>query len=327
MQCLRPKHGERVHLVTYKPGAVGRLLDRAIVDAGAPIVRVSLDAFDKDETVDAFKAALAPLLVGATAVIFVAPVRPPQTLSLAVATLAESIGARLLYLLQVDDRLLGQSVRADPSLLETVNERMMRALAAPSTVRIASETGTELEIHLSLHHPLLCSSGRPAAGASENLPAGYVFTHPARVTGTLVVDRAIFGPKGDVDRATLRRAPVRVRFQNGRVVDHDASEPSVKARLDQYLASHIHAARVGLVVFPTNYLARSEIGSDRQDMLLPGVNVSLGFSDAAHTHASYEAAVQLVLLGRRQTIEIEGKRWIDGGRLAQTLVDGIDPFR
>lgn len=326
-QCLRPGPNERVHLLTYKAGGLTRLLERAIADANVPLVKVPLDAFDKDETVDAFKAALGPMLQGATAVIFLAPTRPPQTLSLAVATVAEARGARLLYLLQVDDKLLAQSVRADPALLATVNERMVQALAAPCTARVTSEAGTDLEIHLSLHHPVRFSSGRPERGASENLPAGYVYTHPARVSGVLVVDRAIFGPKGDVDRPTLRRAPVRVKIQNGKVVEHDASEAAPRGILDAYLASHAHAARVGLVVFPTNYLARSEIGSDRQDMLLPGVNVSLGFADQAHTKAPYEAAVQLVLLGRKQTVEVEGRRLIDGGRLEQRLVEGIDPFR
>ncbi|MFO0617481.1 MAG: hypothetical protein U0414_33100 [Polyangiaceae bacterium] len=326
-QCLRPAVGERVHLLTFKAGGLARLLERAIADENAPLVRVPLDALDRDETVDGFKAALVPLLQGASAVVFIAPARPPQTLSLAVATVAESMGARLLYLLQVDDKLLAQSVRADPELLATVNERMVQALAAPSVVRVTSESGTDLEIQLSLHHPLRLSSGRPERGASENLPAGYVYTHPARVNGLVVVDRAIFGPKGDVDRATLRRAPVRVRFQSGRVVDHDAVEPAVRSTVDNYLASHTHAGRVGLVVFPTNYLARSEIGSDRQDMLLPGVNLSLGFADQAHTKAPYEAAVQLVLLGRKQTIEVDGRRLVDAGRMEKRLVEGIDPFR
>lgn len=326
-QCLRPEPTERVHLLTYRAGALARLIERAVADANVPLVRVPLDAFDKDESVDTFKTAITPMLLGATAVIFLAPVRPPQTLSLAVATTAESLGARLLYLLQVDDKLLGQSVRAAPDLLATVNERMVRALAAPSTVHVTSESGTDLEIQLSLHHPLLFSSGRPARGASENLPAGYVYTHPARVNGVVVVDRAIFGPKGDVDRAALRRAPVKVRLQSNKVAEHDATDPVVKARIDQYLESHANAGRVGLVVFPTNYLARSEIGSDRQDMLLPGVNLSLGFADQAHTKAPYEAAVQLVLLGRKQTIEVDGRKLIDAGRLEQRLVEGIDPFR
>jgi hypothetical protein len=173
----------------------------------------------------------------------------------------------------------------------------------------------------------LASSGRPEPGSSENLPAGYVYVHPARVAGRLVVDRAVFGPKGDVDRAALRRAPVTVEFVAGRVARHDAKAPAIASIIDRYLESHASAGRVGLAVLPTNYLVRSEIGSDRQDMLLPGLTVSLGFANAEKTGATYEAPVQLVLLGRKQTVEVGGRKLIDTGRFEAALVEGIDPFR
>jgi leucyl aminopeptidase (aminopeptidase T) len=326
-KCLQPARGERVHVLSFHGGSIAKLIERALREAGAAPVHFDLDAHDRDQPVPELMAKLAPLLAGATAVIFAAPVRPPQTLSLSVAKTCEAQGARLLYLLQVDERVLAQSARADPDLLATVNGRLIAALAPPKTIRVTSEAGTDLELQLSAHHPLLAASGRPGAGSSENLPAGYVYVHPARVTGVLVVDRAMFGPKGDVDRAALRRTPVRTEFAAGRLTRHDGKTPAIAAVLDPYLASHASAGRVGLAVIPTNYLVRTEIGSDRQDMLLPGLAVSLGFANADKTGATYEAPVQLVLLGRRQTVEVGGRKLIDAGRFENALVEGIDPFR
>ncbi len=327
-KCLAPAPHERVHLLSFRAGALTRVLERAVREAGAEAVRVELDDMDKDETVADYMAKLAPLMVGATAIIALAPsARPPQTLSLAMAKTAEGQKARMLYLLQVDERLLAQGARAEPELLQTVNERVMKAIKPPCTVRVTSETGTDLEISLSAHHPLLSAAGKPKPGQSENLPAGYVYVHPARVSGTLVVDRAIFGPKGEVDRALLRRSGPKVEFVAGRIHHHDAKDPAIAAVLDRYLESHTFAGRVGLAVLPTNYLVRSEIGSDRQDMLLPGVTISLGFANQDATLATYEAPVQLVLLGRKQTVEVGGRALIEAGRFASTLVEGIDPFR
>lgn len=326
-KCIAPALGERVHVLTFHAGSIGRLIERAVREAGAHPVHVDLDAFGKEEPVPALMAKLTALLAGATALIFVAPVRPPATLSLSVAKSAEARGARMVYLLQVDERLLAQSARADPDLLATVNGRLIAALAPPSTIRVTSEAGTDLELQLSAHHPLLAASGRPEPGSSENLPAGYVYVHPARVAGVLMADRAVFGPKGDVDRAALRRTPVRVEFTAGRLSRHDAQSPDVASIIDRYLESHANARRVGLAVIPTNYLVRGEVGSDRQDMLLPGLTISLGFANADKTGASYEAPVQLVLLGRRQTVAVGGRKVVDAGRLAASLVEGIDPFR
>ncbi|HEY4121753.1 MAG TPA: hypothetical protein VGM56_27995 [Byssovorax sp.] len=55
--------------------------------------------------------------------------------------------------------------------------------------------------------------------------------------------------------------------------------------MKDYLASHVDAGRVGLLLFSTNYLVRSDVGLDRQDMLLPGMGVSLGYAAQATTGA------------------------------------------
>ena len=53
----------------------------------------------------------------------------------------------------------------------------------------------------------------------------------------------------------------------------------------------------------------------------------MGFASSEATRAPYEAPVQMVFLGRKQTIEVGYRRIVDAGRFDQTLVEGIDPFR
>jgi leucyl aminopeptidase (aminopeptidase T) len=313
--------------MTFRAASLFETFARAIEDAGAKTVAIDLDAFDPQASVEAHTRRLGPLLAGATASILIAPERPSAALSMAVAKAAEKEGARHVHLLAVDERMLGQSVRADPDLLAIVNRRLGDALRPPSSVRATSEFGTDLEVRLALTHPILSSIGRPDRGASENLPAGVVYLHPARVSGTLVVDRAIFGPGIALDRSLLRRAPARIEMNGNRMTDFSSSEPAVMRAIEAYLASHAEAARIGMLLFPTNYLVRSDVGSDRQDMLLPGMGLSMGYSSRATTGANYEAPVQMVLLGRRQSVEVDGKKLVDAGRLTDFLVEGIDPFR
>ncbi len=324
--CVRP--GETVHILTYRADSLYVLMARAVAEADARVVRVPIEALDTEgATVPDLMTKLAPLVEGATATMLLAPDRPSPPMSVAIAKTAEKIRARHLHLLQVDERLLGQSLRADPDLLAIVNARLSTALAPPCQLRVTSDTGTDLEVRLALSHPILSSSGRPSRGTSENLPAGLVYTHPARVSGTLVVDRAMFGPGTTLDRALVRRSPAKVRFTASRLTSFECADPMVEQALEHYLQSHPDASRVGLLVFPTNYLARSDVGIDRQDMLLPGMSVSLGYASSETTKASYDAPVQMVLLGRRQTVEIGARKLVDGGRLEDGLVDGIDPFR
>ena len=115
-----------------------------------------------------------------------------------------------------------------------------RTITPPCTVRVTSDAGTSLEVQLDPRHPVLSSAGRPAPGTSENLPAGHVFVHPYRVTGTLVVDRAIFGPTANIERQRLRKHPARVVFAGGRLTGFEAADDEVKAAIDTYLASHVN---------------------------------------------------------------------------------------
>jgi leucyl aminopeptidase (aminopeptidase T) len=327
-RCLGVLPGERVHLLTYKAGPMVRHLAHAVEEAGAVPVRVELEPIESEgASVGEHAARLGPHMRGATATILLAPTRLAPTLSVAVAKVAEAERARHLHLLQVDERLLAQSVRADPDLLAIVNGRLAGALAPPCTVKVTSDAGTDLEVQLHERHPILSSAGRPVAGTSENLPAGHVYVHPFRVSGTLVADRAIFGPKVEIDRAVVRRSPVRFTFSGGRIAGFEGGDDAARGPIQAYLDSHANADRVGIVVFPTNYLVRSEIGADRQDILLPGMSVSLGYASAEATRAPYEAPVQMVLLGRKQTVEVGGRKLVDAGRFDQELVEGIDPFR
>jgi hypothetical protein len=53
----------------------------------------------------------------------------------------------------------------------------------------------------------------------------------------------------------------------------------------------------------------------------------VAFANQDATLATYEAPVQLVLLGRKQAVEVGGRPLIESGRFASTLVEGIEPFR
>src|SRR5207302_7796913 len=138
---------------------------RSIEEVGATPNRVEVEPIEaRASNPDDYAAILTPMLAGATATLFLAPVRPSGALSFAIINIAQSVRARHLHLLQVDERLLGQSFRADPEPLAIINERLCTAVKPPCIVRVSSDAGTDLELRLAAKHPLLSSSGRPPPG-------------------------------------------------------------------------------------------------------------------------------------------------------------------
>jgi hypothetical protein len=220
--------------------------------------------------------------------------------------------------------LLGQSARAEPDRLALVGARVAAVLARASRLTVTSSAGTALEIALAPTLPVVIGAGRPEAGSSENVPAGFVYFHPGDVRGVLVADRglALSG-----QRLATRRAPVTLVFEGGRVRDRRSDDASALAQLETFLDSHHHAGRVGTIVFPTNYLVRSEIGVYAQDELSPGINVNLGFTHQVATRAPWDAPVQARLLARKLSVRAGETVLVTDGRHADSLVEGIDPFR
>lgn len=321
-RCLCVANGERVALLHWRAPEVLALFDEALSRMGAEVIRVDLSARSSvppGGPSGAFRG-----LESCAASLLIADQACPMPLSYAVRQAVTAAHTRHLHLAGLDARVLAQSARAEPERLEVIAQRVSETIAHAGAITVTSELGTALEVRYSRAFPLVIGTGRPSAGSSENVPAGFVYWHPPEVKGVFVADRglALSGA-----RISTRRAPVRLVIESSRVREFDCADHEISARLEQYFAAHAHAARVGTVVFPTNYLVRSEIGVHAQDELSPGLNINLGFTNATLTRASWDVSVQARLLARRLHVRAGDRALVEAGRHADALVEGVDPFR
>ena len=322
-RCLQLEGGETLHLLTWGAAEVVHAIERATERARGTVHRIPLEplalATDGSSQVVAS-------MTGATASALVASDGLSPSLRYAVIKAASNVGSRHLHMPHVDVRVLSQGARAEPDILTKINERVIELVRPPSRLRVTSAAGTSLEIGLSPSYNLVSANGRPERGAADNLPSGSVYTYPMSIEGKLVVDRALIGADEPIT-SVLRRHPVTFVFHGGQVASIETDNAFVSRHVEDFLESHPRARTVGHVTFPTNYLVRSEIGVQAQDNLLPGLNVSLGFSASKLTNAPIDAPVQMTLLARRLTVTANGKPIVTDGRFEHDIVAGLDPFR
>lgn len=331
-ECLSVTAGETVAICWWDADDERAMLDGAVTRAGAkgrsidlaPIVARAAQGATREELANV----IAPQLDGCAAVITVNAKGAQPTALFGVLDAARRINARHVALGMIDTKLLAQGMRASPDLLATINERLSVAFKAPCTIRVTSDAGTDLEVALDPRYPIVPWSGRPGRGESQSLPTGGVSVHPSSVDGVFVADRIVrFFPGEQIAAAALRRAPVTARFEKGAVKGIECADASTVETVKQYLASHPNAARVGTVFVPANYLVRIETGNVRQDLLLPGLNLHLGLSSQRLTRAPFDAPVQANLTARKLKVECRGTTVVADGRLTDSFVAGIDPFR
>jgi leucyl aminopeptidase (aminopeptidase T) len=320
--CLAVQPDERVVLLSWRTTTLIRLLEVACLEAGAKPVVIATDTQAGASDVERW---VNQMLEGATASLLLAEHGVPPLLSMAVLDAAKKKSLRHLHLTRAETRLFEQSYRAEPQRIAELNERVRAVLAAATEVRARGDNGTDLRVGLSRALPLLSANGQPPAGRPDNLPSGFVFFHPGSVEGTIAADRGLLGAIR-IGRDRLR-TPVTFRIENGRVRDVGCDDAALRAEIDGYLSSHVHAARVGLVSLPTNYIVRTESGLDVQDALLPGLGLSLGYTDQENSRAPFACPVQLRILSRKLDVTAGGRALVRAGRLEADLVRDIDPFR
>ncbi len=320
--CLRVARGERVALLHWKSPDLLALFDDALSRLGAIVTRVDLAG--RSSVPPGASPTTISGLDGCAVSMLIAAQEFPMALSFAVRNSVQTAKTRHLHLGGLDLRVLAQSARAEPERLELIAARVCDAITSAGVISVASELGTSLEVRVSRAFPLITGAGRPEPGAGDNIPAGFVYWHPADVRGVFVADRglALSG-----HRIVTRRAPVKLVIEGSRVREYECVDDEICAKIEAYFSANANASRVGTVVFPTNYLVRSEIGVHAQDELSPGLNINLGFTNASITRAPWDAAVQARLLARKLTVRAGDRSLVEAGRHTELLVEGVDPFR
>lgn len=318
-QFSRVADSEQVALLSWRANALSDVMSEAVGEAGGVPSSIAVD--DLEHTSEARVAHLLDeRLRGCTASMLLAEHGIPPAISMAILGSVERLGLRHLHLTRLEPRLFMESFGADPERIARINRRVVSSLEGARRLEVRSAAGTDLVVHLDPHFPLLQSDGRPDPGRAENLPAGSVQLHPAGVEGVFVADRGAIGAVRP-DLTTLRSHPLRVTFERARAVRVESASDELASMAEGYLLMHEHAARVGIVALPTNYLIQSETGIEIQDALLPGVNVILGYSNPTQTRALHRCPVQLRLFGRDLDVKAGDAVLVRGGRLSDELVE------
>jgi len=137
---LRVQPGEEVRLFTWRADEVAALISAAIKRAGGVVIRVPLEPLERETNKIYLRRYFDEALAGAPASILMASHGMPILFSVASTEAAESARARHLHAVNVDARVMGQSMRADPVKLAVINERLVEMLRA-SRVRVTSDAG------------------------------------------------------------------------------------------------------------------------------------------------------------------------------------------
>jgi len=312
--CLAIKPGERVALIADEASAlVAANLAAALDDVGARsqgllIERVAARPLTAapPEIIDALEQADAGILC-------VQPQQGELAARMAIVAAVERRAIRYAHMVGVTPQIMRQGMRADYRLVDALSQSLCERMPHARCLRVETPGGTAFTASFDPNFAWVKTSGLINRRYWSNLPAGEVFTTPARVDGVFVCDGTAgdyFGHKyGD-----LRATPLTLQIAGGRLQSAECSRKDLEREFWDYCHTDEHSDRVGELAFGTNIALHEMIGVLLQDEKIPGVHIAFGDPYGSQTGAPWKSRTHIDVLTRDCDVWIDDEQVIGRGR-------------
>ena len=219
---------------------------------------------------------------------------------------ATTRGARIATLPTITEEIFTRTIAVDYAELKRKGEWLAARLTSASTARVTSAAGMDIVLGLSGRTGRSDDGNLQQQGMFGNLPAGeaYIAPHEDAGDGTIVIDGSLAGH----GRLAL---PLRLAVQNGRVVEADTD--AGKWLLETLDAGGEHGRSLAELGIGTNPAA-TLTGNVLEDEKAVGT-VHIAFGASAAMGGVNLAGVHIDGILLRPTVELDGERVLDDGRL------------
>jgi aminopeptidase len=220
---------------------------------------------------------------------------------------------RHAHMVNITPEIMTDGMRADYRVVDRLSQKVIDTVRGARTIRATTPAGTDITATFNSSYRWIKTSGLISPEKWGNLPGGEVFTTPATVSGTFVVD----GVVGDwlCDRyGLLERTPLTLEIQDSRLTAARSDNRALRDDFWAYTHTDENSDRVGEFAIGTNIELRHVIGHILQDEKFPGVHIAFGNPYGAHTGADWYSSTHIDVVGLRFNIYVDGAQIMESGK-------------
>jgi leucyl aminopeptidase (aminopeptidase T) len=220
---------------------------------------------------------------------------------------------RHAHMVEITPRIMMEGMRADFRAVDALSRWAIERVRGAHEIRVTSAAGTDITASFSPGLRWVKTSGIISREAWGNLPGGEIFTSPAAVDGTYVVD-GVLGDWLATKYGDLGENPITVRLQEGRIVGIACSRDDLRRDFEAYVSTDENSNRVGEFALGTNLAVKDVIGHILQDEKIPGVHIAFGHPYREHTGADWSSVTHIDAVARDCSVWVDGTPMIERGR-------------
>jgi len=195
------------------------------------------------------------------------------------------------HMISITEEIMKDGMCSDYKQIQHISKLVYEKVKNAEQVRVTTERGTDLTGEFSSDIKWVISDGDITPDNWSNLPDGEVFTAPANVNGTIVID----GCLGDFFTAkygSLAEHPVHIKIENGRAIEGSlqCGNEQLLDELKRYIfETDENSNRVGEFAIGTNTGLTKLIYNLLQDEKFPGIHIAFGSPYPGKTGAKWDS--------------------------------------
>ena len=217
------------------------------------------------------------------------------------------------HMVNINRQMMLEGMRADFHKVDRLSQKVIDIVSTASTIRGTTKGGSDFTATLNPNYRWLKTSGLISPDKWGNLPGGEVFTTPANVEGTLVID----GVVGDFlceKFGSLQHSPLTLRVEHNRLVEAHSDNPELAQDFWNYTHTDENSDRVGEFAIGTNIELTRVIGHILQDEKFPGIHIAFGDPYGVHTGADWRSSTHIDVVATRFDIWVDDRQIMADGK-------------
>ena len=216
---------------------------------------------------------------------------------------------RHAHMIGITPQIMADGMCSDYQEIQRISRLVYEKVKNARAIRVVTDKGNDFTAEFSPDLRWTISDGDITPGHWKNLPDGEVFTSPATLNGTVVID----GCLGDffAERyASLEETPIRVEVKDGRAVREtlQCANEDLRKEFAQYIfETDENSNRVGEFAIGTNTGLTHLIYNLLQDEKFPGIHIAFGSSLPAKTGAQWDSKAHVDGVLKSPSIYVDGE--------------------
>jgi leucyl aminopeptidase (aminopeptidase T) len=316
--CLKVKKGDRAVIITDQETLdIGNALKAAVEKIAGPAQFFLMEDFGQrpvpfPQTIaDAIKTATVSIYAAQGAKGELATFRQPM-----LKAIDANPKLRHAHMIGITPEIMKDGMCSDYKEIQRISKLVYERVRNAREIRVTTEKGCDFTGRFSPDLKWIISDGDIQPQHWTNLPDGEVFTAPADVNGTIVID----GCLGDffTERyGSLEDTPIRIEVKNGRAVREtlQCADERLRKEYDAYVfETDANSNRIGEFALGTNTGLTKLIYNLLQDEKFPGIHIAFGSPYPGKTGATWDSKAHVDGVIKKTTIAVDGELLMDKGK-------------